>query len=111
MPSPNKAGRPPRNISITSLLKEKLDEVDPNDKAGRTYAEIVRDIIIQDAITSGDIRMLQLLLDRVEGKPKTSLELSGDATAPLQLQIDLSGFSTDDNDSTDDTTESDTDNI
>ena len=63
--SGNPAGRPPKNISITSLVKAKLLLPANN---GKTYGELVADSLVELATTGKDMVAIKELLDRVEGK-------------------------------------------
>jgi len=62
--SGNPKGRPPKNLSITSLVKEKLEQEGPE---GKTNAELIADAIIELAV-SGDLSAIKELLDRTDGK-------------------------------------------
>jgi hypothetical protein len=67
--SGNPKGRPPRSNPnpISDVLRERLAQALP-DSRGRTYAEIIADKIIESAVF-GSTRSINLLLDRVEGRP------------------------------------------
>jgi len=73
--SGNPAGRP-KSITVSDALRQALKVVDSND--GRTLAQIVADHLITLA-TKGrghiKIRAIQELVDRVEGKPRQSVEV------------------------------------
>ena len=72
--SGNPDGRPPKNVSITSLIKEKLDSIDP--KTGKTHAELITDKIFAIAM-SGNLSAAQEILIRTDGKVIEKHELSG----------------------------------
>ena len=62
--SGNPAGRPPKNLSITSLVKELLET---EDATGKTNAELIAEAIIELA-KKKDLPAIRELLDRIEGK-------------------------------------------
>ena len=64
--SGNPAGRP-RNTKLTTALRELLGCVDPEDKAGRTYAEVIADTIIRRAVR-GDVRAAREIRVVTEGR-------------------------------------------
>jgi len=72
--SGNPLGRPPKNVSITSLIKEKLDTIDP--KTGKTHAQLITDKIFQIAM-SGNLAAAQEILIRTDGKVTERHELTG----------------------------------
>jgi len=70
----NPTGRPKHNVSITSLIKEKLDTVDP--KTGKTHAQLITDKIFQLAM-SGNLSAAQEILIRTDGKVTERHEIAG----------------------------------
>ncbi len=62
----NPKGRPKGALSLTAILREKLQEVPEGEK--RTRAEMLIDTLIDSAIERGDHKMLKECLDRIEGK-------------------------------------------
>ena len=72
--SGNPLGRPPKNVSITSLIKEKLDTIDP--KTGKTHAQLITDKIFQIAM-SGNLSAAQEILIRTDGKVTERHEIAG----------------------------------
>ena len=64
--SGNPAGRP-RNTKLTTALREMLGSVNPEDKAGRTYAEVIADAMIRRAMR-GDIRAARGIRFATEGR-------------------------------------------
>jgi hypothetical protein len=66
--SGNPAGRP-RNTKLTPALRELLGCVDPEDKAGRTYAEVIADAMIRRA-TRGDVRATREITVVTEGRAR-----------------------------------------
>ena len=72
--SGNPAGHIPRNVSITSLIKEKLDTIDS--KTGLTHAQLITNKIFAIAM-SGNLSAAQEILIRTDGKVIEKHELSG----------------------------------
>ena len=72
--SGNPAGKPEGTLSLTSMIKRKLQELAPDGK--RDAMEVLADNIIQDALDSNN-KMRQLIWNYVDGLPKQSIELSG----------------------------------
>jgi len=69
----NPKGRPPKDKSITNLMREMLDK--PADKKflskedyGKTWRQVVAKALLVKAIR-GDSMAIRELLDRLEGKP------------------------------------------
>lgn len=71
--SGNPLGRPKKALTITSLLRDKLDEIDP--KTGETYAQgIVKAMLIN---ARKDPQVLRELLNRCEGKVTDVVDMQG----------------------------------
>lgn len=68
----NRSGRPKKGDSLTDILNLKLDE---KDASGKLLREVVADRLIELA-GKGDIMAIRYLMDRVDGKPKESIELN-----------------------------------
>jgi hypothetical protein len=72
--SGNPNGRP--KSSLTSILREQLQKEDPAGPEKQSFAEsIVRQVIEKAA--RGDLRAIELLWSRLEGKPVQPLDLEG----------------------------------
>jgi hypothetical protein len=74
-PRINRNGRPKKGSALTDILNYKLDLVH---KAGKMKREAIAEKIIELAI-SGDIAALKYIFDRIDGKPKESIELTNGA--------------------------------
>ena len=72
--SGNPKGRPEGTISLTSMIKKKLELLSPDGK--RQAIEVLADNIIQDALDSSD-NMRKLVWNYLDGLPK----FSGDFTS------------------------------
>ena len=82
--SGNPAGRPKGSLSLVSILKSKLEEVDPISK--KKYAELfVEQILIDAAKEDGNSR--RLALQYIEGMPKEQREVTHILPQPL-LKLD-----------------------
>ncbi len=84
--SGNPAGRPKGTISLVTILKQRLEEIGPDQR--RSLAEHFADNVIQDALElDGPSR--KLLLQYVEGMPqqKTDITSNGEAIQPLLVRI------------------------
>lgn len=73
--SGNPGGRP-KKTALTDAIREQLAEVDEQDKAGRTNAEIIAAALVARA-KRGDVRAAGEIADRAEGRPSQSLNLQG----------------------------------
>jgi len=85
----NPKGRPPKDKSITNLMREMLDK--PADKKflskedyGKTWRQVVAKALLVKAIR-GDSMAIRELLDRLEGKPTQSI-VGGDGK-PIILKV------------------------
>jgi len=72
--SGNPAGRPKGVFNFTPELRSQLNEVDPNDRFGRTYGQVIVAKAIQMA-KKGHIRAINEIADRLEGKPAQNVTL------------------------------------
>lgn len=73
-PNINRKGRPKGSLSITSLIKKKLEEIPEGGK--RSYAETLILRILNKAIKDGDVQMLKLIWNYVDGFPKQGLDVT-----------------------------------
>lgn len=71
--SGNPAGRP-KSAAYPQALRRMMNEVDPEDAQGRTYAEVLAETAIKKAKT--DIRYLAHVADRVYGKSRQLITLN-----------------------------------
>lgn len=82
----NPRGRPKGSKSLKTMLTELLSSQDPDGE----WAKSVGGQLIRKAFRDGDIRALQEIIDRVEGKvaQKTELEHSGSVSVMGRILID-----------------------
>ena len=73
--SGNVNGRPPKHECFTSLLKEEINKIDPKDKEGRTWMEVIVDATLRLAI-KGNPTALKEVWQRVDGKPPQAVDLN-----------------------------------
>jgi hypothetical protein len=71
--SGNPLGRP-KSAAYPHALRRMMNEVDPDDAEGRTYAEVLAETAIKKAKT--DIRYLAHVADRVYGKSRQLITLN-----------------------------------
>jgi len=76
--SGNPAGRPRRD-KVTAALLDLLDKPCPDDKDGRTYAEVIAEALVRKA-ADDDLRATKEITLRTEGPaPKVPLKCDEDA--------------------------------
>ncbi len=83
----NPAGRPKKDCSLTSLLKEKIDQLRPGDAKGRTWRQALVDSWLEDAMKSPVL--FKELLDRLEGK--VAQPVIGDPEKPMRIIYERCG--------------------
>ena len=84
---PGQSGNPggrPKTAPLSHACRELLARPVPDDPEGRTYAEVIAEMLGKKAI-EGDIRAAQEIADRAEGRARQSVEIN--ATAPLHHEI------------------------
>jgi len=81
----NRRGRPQKGTALTEILNSKLDVL----KSGKLKREILAEKIIELAL-SGDIHALRYIFDRIDGKPKESIELKTDVV-DQKLKLIMAG--------------------
>ncbi|HEY3616730.1 MAG TPA: DUF5681 domain-containing protein [Candidatus Sulfotelmatobacter sp.] len=87
-PSPNPGGRPKSRL-LSEALRIRLAEVKPGDPAGRTYAEVVAENLIEIACSEapGAVHAASEIADRLEGRSRQQIEVA-DFTADLRSRSD-----------------------
>lgn len=76
--SGNPAGRPKGSLSVTAMIKKRLEEVPPDKQ--KTYLEYLVDHIIKKAISDGDDKMIERIWAYVDGAPKQTVKTEFDDT-------------------------------
>lgn len=69
--SGNPNGRPPKGEALTDILNSKLDK------------EQIVDKMIEIAVEKEDLSAIKYIFDRLDGRPKESIEHSGDMERPV----------------------------
>jgi len=81
--SGNPAGRPRKGETVTEVLRSMALEL----HAGNiTRAEALARILWDSAL-GGDSKAIDVILDRLEGKPRQSLELAPPPPPPIRIEI------------------------
>jgi hypothetical protein len=83
--SGNAAGRPRDVISLE--MKRMLGEMCPLRKNGSTWAQAIAQVVLSRALR-GDIRYVEVVFDRVEGKAHQAISLSGavEISSPVSVE-------------------------
>ena len=86
--SGNPGGRP-RTRLLSEALRTRLAEVKLDDPAGRTYAEVVAENLIDIACSEGAaaVHAASEVADRIEGRSRQSIEVA-DVSADLRSRTD-----------------------
>ncbi len=71
--SGNPSGRPKSKV-LSDAYKNKLEELIPNDPEGRTWAELIAEAQVRDAVR-GNVQAAREIADRTEGRARQSIEL------------------------------------
>lgn len=82
--SGNPKGRPEGSVSIVEGIKKKLLEIEPDNK--KTYLELFLSKLFLKAIKEGNEQLMKDMINRVDGMPKQSLDMSGES---FKIDIDL----------------------
>lgn len=81
--SGNPKGRPKKNVCLTSLLKEELQKINPQDKQKRTWAQLIILATMKLAL-KGNAAALKEVWDRIDGKIK---DLPIEEEKPFQIFV------------------------
>ena len=81
----NPAGRPPKDCSLTSLLKEQIDTIPPGEKNGRTWRQLLVLAWLTGAMKQPVL--MKELLDRLEGK--VTQPIAGENGEPIRYEISV----------------------
>lgn len=86
--SPNPGGRPKSRL-LSEALRVRLAQVKSDDPAGRTYAEIIAENLVEIACSQGPgaVNAANELVNRVEGRARQQIEFA-DITADLRNRTD-----------------------
>jgi Family of unknown function (DUF5681) len=70
--SGNPGGRP-KSKTLPDAYKNKLEEPVPNDPEGRTWAELIAEAQVRDAVR-GNVQAAREIADRTEGRARQAIE-------------------------------------
>jgi Family of unknown function (DUF5681) len=70
--SGNPSGRP-KSKTLSDAYKNRLKELVPNDPEGRSWAELIAEAQIRDAVR-GNVQAAREIADRTEGRARQSIE-------------------------------------
>jgi hypothetical protein len=70
--SGNPSGRP-KSKTLSNAYKHKLEEPVPNDPEGRTWAELIAEAQVRDAVR-GNVQAAREIADRTEGRARQAIE-------------------------------------
>ena len=70
--SGNPSGRP-KSKTLSDAYKHKLEEPVPNDSQGRTWAELIAEAQVRDAVR-GNVQAAREIADRTEGRARQAIE-------------------------------------
>ena len=77
--SGNPNGRPPKENSLNNLLRERLEDTDPDQE--RPNKDIIADALVTLA-KQGNLAAIERVWDRVEGKPHQSMDVTSNVKFP-----------------------------
>jgi len=70
--SGNPSGKP-KSKTLSDAYKSKLEEPVPNDPDGRTWAELIAEAQVRDAVR-GNVQAAREIADRTEGRARQAIE-------------------------------------
>lgn len=70
--SGNPSGRP-KSKTLADAYRNKLEEPVPNDPEGRTWAELIAEAQVRDAVR-GNVQAAREIADRTEGRARQAIE-------------------------------------
>ena len=91
-PNINRDGRPKGAVSVVEALRRKLKEEIPDGVDKKTYLEALVENIIKKAIDESDVSMMRDIIDRVDGKPKQTIDNITDTSVEEALNIMKNGI-------------------
>jgi len=77
--SGNPLGRP-KSKTLSDAYRSKLEEPVPNDPERRTWAELIAEAQIRDAVR-GNVQAAREIADRTEGRARQAIEIEDTTTA------------------------------
>ncbi len=98
--SGNPAGRPVGTKNVSTILREMLERLAPDEITNMklvkafvigkkvTNADVLAACLLKLAIVDGELPAIREIIDRLDGKPKQSLDL-GNENGPLTITFDF----------------------
>jgi Family of unknown function (DUF5681) len=77
--SGNPSGRP-KSKTLSDAYRSKLEEPVPNDPEERTWAELIAEAQVRDAVR-GNVQAAREIADRTEGRARQAIEIEDTTTA------------------------------
>jgi hypothetical protein len=77
-------GLPQSHLPFTAALMKMLHKRVPNDLRGRTYVELIAEVLFLNA-AEGDIRAIKEIADRIEGKVSQARQV--EKSAPPEIRV------------------------
>lgn len=97
-PNINRGGRPPKDKALSDELRRCLELKDvPRGKARIKRKEAISEVLTQEAL-KGNLTAINMILDRVEGKPVASSEIDLQGKMSLPKILLTSEFEEDEQD-------------
>jgi len=69
----NRNGRPPKEHTLTDILKEALSQ--PRTESGKLKKQELIDLMLELALDERDKDMIKYIFDRTDGKPRQSMDI------------------------------------
>lgn len=82
--SGNPKGRPKNTKTFTEVLRQEADELLKDQ--GITKYEALAKVLFSKA-GKGDLKAIDMIMDRIDGKPRQAVELSGDENKPVVSEV------------------------
>ena len=84
----NTEGRPPKDHTLTEILKDALKQ--PRTEDGKLKKEQLIDLMLEMALTDKDKDMIKYIFDRTDGKARQGMDidLSGETTQTTHFIIE-----------------------
>lgn len=82
--NPGGPGRKPKEHSITTQLRNLSEDID--EETGKTKAQMLAEKLWAMALEEGDKQVMVHIIDRLDGKPKESLEVEQVQVQPLVVK-------------------------
>jgi hypothetical protein len=83
----NRNGRPKKGMSLTEALEKSLNR---KGKAGKMNYTDLADTLVKLAIEDKNITAIKYIMDRIDGKPKETIEMT-DGAIDIKLKEILNG--------------------